>query len=76
MDFAEIVNYCYLSIFAVNVGYQKSCFQEFRAPPWKRTHSQEMLSSERNYIDNVVDIIEYSVVLRREKYILKQLRKR
>ena len=63
------------TLFAANVGYQKSCYQAFRDPSWKKTQSQEVYCSERNYIDELVDVIEYLVVLKREVYTLRQLKK-
>ena len=52
------------TFFAANVGYYKSCYQAFRALSWKKTQSQEIYCSERNYIDKLVDVIEYLVVLK------------
>ena len=62
------------TLFAANLGYHKSCYQAFRAPSWKKTQSQEIYCSERNYIDEMVDVIEYLVALKRELYTLRQVR--
>ena len=60
------------TLFAANVGYHKSYCQAFRAPSWKKT--QGIYCPERNYIDELVDVIEHLVVLKREVYTLRQLR--
>ena len=39
-----------------------------------KTQSQEMYFSERNYIDELVDVIEYLVVLKREVDTPRELR--
>ena len=39
-----------------------------------KTQSQEMYFSERNYIDELVDVIEYLVVLKREVDTSRELR--
>ena len=62
------------TLFAANVRYHKSCYQAFRAPSQKKSQSQEMYCPERNYIDELADVIEYLVVLKREVYTLRQLR--
>ena len=56
------------------VGYHKYCYQEYRAPFWKKTYSQEIYCSERNYIDELADVVEYLVVLEMKVYIFRQLR--
>ena len=63
------------TLFAANIGYHKSCYQAFRVPSWKKTHSKEMYCSKRNYIDKLSDVIEYLAASKREVYTpLKQLR--
>ena len=57
-----------------NVGYYKYWYQEYRAPFWKKTYSQEIYCSERNYIDELADVVEYLVVLEMKMYIFRQLR--
>ena len=52
-----------VTFFAANLGYYKSCYQAFRGPSWKKTQSQEIYCSERNYIGKLVDVIEYLLVL-------------
>ena len=49
------------TLFAANVGYRKFYYQKFRAPSWKKTQSQEIYCSERNYISELVDLIDYLI---------------
>ena len=64
------------TLFAADVGYHKSCYQAFRAPSWKKTlaNSEYSNSFERNCIDELVGVVEYLVVVKREVYTLRQLR--
>ena len=63
-----------VTLFAANIGCHKSCYKTFRAPSWKKTCSQEIYCLERNYIGELVDVIDYVDVLKREIYALRQPR--
>ena len=46
----------------------------FRASSWKKSQYQEVYCSERNHIDEIGDLIEHLVILKREVHALRQLR--
>ena len=62
------------SLFSTNVGYHKSCYQTFRAPWWKKVNSDKLFTFQKDCIEELVDVVEYLVVLKREGYTLHQLR--
>ena len=62
------------SLFSANVGYHKSCYQTFRAPWWKKVNSDKLFTFQKDCIEELVDVVEYLVVLKREGYTLCQLR--
>ena len=61
-------------MFSANVGYHKSCYQTFQARSWKKVHSDKPFTFEKDCIEELVGVIEYLVVLKREVYTLCQLR--
>ena len=62
------------SLFSTNVGYRKSCCQTFRAPTWKKVKSDKSFTFEKDYIEELVGLIEYLVALKRKIYTLRQLK--
>ena len=62
------------SLFFANVGYHKSCYQIFPAPLWKKVKSDTPFTFEKDCIEELVGMMEYLVVLKREVYTLRQLR--
>ena len=64
-----------VALFATNIVYHKSCYQVFKAPSWKKTFFQGIYCFETNYIVELVDVIDYLVVLKREVCALRQPRK-
>ena len=62
------------TLFAANVGNGKGCYQTFRDLYWKKTRSQEIYCSKRSYIAELVDVIKFLIVLKREMYTIRQLR--
>ena len=62
------------SLFSANVGYHKSCCQTFRAPSWKKVKSDKPFIFEKNFIEELVGVIEYLVVLERKVHILRRSR--
>ena len=59
-----------VTLFATNTGYHKSCCQVFRGPLWKKT----CYCFERNYIGELLDVIDCLVVLKKEGCTLMEPR--
>ena len=62
------------SLFSANVGYQKSCYQTSRAPSLKKVKPDKPFNLGKDCIEELIDVIEYLVVLKTEIYTLRQLR--
>ena len=64
-----------VTLFDTNIGYHNLSYQIFRAPSWKQTCFQEIYFFERNCTGELLDVIYYLVVLKREVRALRKPRK-
>ena len=51
------------SFFAADVGYHKSCYNVFHSPKWNKRKSVEENKCSPSFIDELLNLIEYSVVV-------------
>ena len=62
------------SLFAADLGYHKSCHDVIRSPKWNKKKSVEENSCGQSSVDELLNLIEYLVVVKKEIYTLAQLR--
>ena len=62
------------SLFAADVGYHKSCYDMFHLPKWNKKKSVEENNCRQSSVDELLNLIEYLVVVKKEIHTLVQLR--
>ena len=64
------------SLFAADVGYHKSCYESFRSPKWnkEKENYEKEKDSENDTIDELLNLVEYLIIVKQEVYTLSQLR--
>ena len=64
------------SLFAADVGYRRMCYESFRSPKWKKgkTKDENTRDHESNTTSELLNLIEYLIVVKNEVYTLSQLR--
>ena len=61
-------------LFVADVGYHRSCYDVFCSPKWNEKKSVEENPCGQFSVDEILNLTEYSVVVKKEIYILAQLR--
>lgn len=62
------------SLFAADVGFHTSCYDNFRSPSWKKTAQVGKQSQKDEYMDELMNLVEYLVIEKKEIYTLAQFR--
>ena len=61
-------------LLAADVGYHKSCYDVFCSPKWNKKKSVDESNHRQSSIDELLNLIEYLVVVKKEIYALARLR--
>ena len=61
-------------LLAADVGYHKSCYDVFCSPKWNKKKSVEENNRRQSSVDELLNVIEYLAVVKKEIYTLAQLR--
>ena len=63
------------SLFAANVGLHNACYNNFRSPSWKKGSSASKSEAKDDNLEELMNLVEYLVIERKEIYSLSQFRK-
>ena len=61
------------SLFAPDIGYHKSCYDVFRSRKWNKKKSVEENTCGQSSVDELLNLIEYLVLIKKELCTLAQL---
>ena len=64
------------TLFDANIGYHYECYQNFRAPAWKKfpDPNENVERNEKSFLHEFVGVTEYLIAVKREVYTIRQLR--
>ena len=61
-------------LLAADIGYHKSCYDVFCSPKWNKKKNVEENNRRQSSVDELLNLTEYLVVVKKEIYALAQLR--